>query len=116
MKVLLLSIACVRAILLSIESSVYHGSNAIGHVNNNVYRSRGEVYNRGSLRDERRKLQTTLYKFGERIKDFVKNNFNGVYNTMIAVMKAVEKTSSLDSTDRKARSDEGFFNSNSIQT
>ncbi|KAG8329425.1 hypothetical protein J6590_086463 [Homalodisca vitripennis] len=91
MKVLLLSIVFVCAILPSIESSEYHGSNAIGHVNNKVYRPRGEVYNRGNLRDELRELQTTLYKIGERIKEFVKNNFNGVYNTMIAVMKAVEK-------------------------
>ncbi|KAG8255829.1 hypothetical protein J6590_086445 [Homalodisca vitripennis] len=91
MKVLLLSIVFVCAILPSIESSEYHGSYAIGHVNNKVYRSRGEVYNRGDLRDELRELQTTLYKIGERIKEFVKNNFNGVYNTMIAVMKAVEK-------------------------
>ncbi|KAG8329422.1 hypothetical protein J6590_086448 [Homalodisca vitripennis] len=109
MKVLLLSIVFVCAILPSIESSEYHGSNAFGHVSNKVYRSRGEVYNRGNLRDELRELQTTLYKIGERIKEFVKNNFNGVYNTMIAAMKAVEKTSSLDSVDRKASSDEGYF-------
>ncbi|KAG8324422.1 hypothetical protein J6590_092546 [Homalodisca vitripennis] len=115
MKFLLLSIVFVCAILPSIESSEYHGSNAIGHVNNKVYRSNGGMYNRGNLRDELRELQTTLYKIGERIKEFVKNNFNGVYNTMIAVMKAVEKTSSLDSTDRKACSDEGYFKEASIR-